>query len=144
MSKLALYFGVLRFGVRGHILRARDGRNTLHPQRRYPGFPWDIGELDGGLLRRARVPNVPDGRLWWTCVGELRKSAWHAFCWWDGSGSSVARGNSGFYVGGFAREDRDAALAFAYRTWPEIVERQLFDLVPSARQAARAAMVSTP
>ena len=128
MSRLALYFGHLSPDSRGHFLRCRNERNTLRPRTRYPGFPWDIGELDGGLLRSAKVRHV-EGPVLWTCAGIHRTDIWHAFCWWDDSGSALPRSNSGFYVRGFASAERDAAFALACDTWPEIVARQRSQLV---------------
>jgi hypothetical protein len=125
-GRLALYFG---YGSGGHFLRSHVGReSTLSPERDHPGFPWRVELLDTGLLKNGKVPDSPDGRVFWTGGG--RPEFWFAFYWWDRSGDKRAGSNSGFYVRGFEpkREQAPEAFAFACAEWPEIVARQKFPL----------------
>lgn len=122
--RLALYFG---FGDGGHFLRSHRGRHeTLDPEKDFPGFPWTISLLDGGLLKNRKASDHPDGRVHWTCGG--RPALWLAFFWWDRSGDKRGASNSGFYVRGFEHTDRAAAFDFACAEWPEVVCRQLHPL----------------
>jgi hypothetical protein len=136
-DNLALYFG---FGSGGHFLRGvpfpdQSRSTSLDPVRDIPGFPWDIGLLDGGLLNNRKVVDWPDGRVNWTCGG--RPDFWFAFFWWDRSGDTRGASNSGFYVRWpmetVTREnvEREAprALAFAADKWPDVIARQHFPLV---------------
>jgi hypothetical protein len=126
MTKLALYFG---YGAGGHFLRGNGRRDSLVPKRDYPGFPWTISHLDTGLLRNGKIPDKPDGRIFWTCVGsDVATDLWYAFYWWDRSGDSRPGSNSGFYVHGFSENEILAALSFACAAWPEIIARQAFPL----------------
>jgi hypothetical protein len=131
-EKLALYFGSMGDG---HFLHGIPGtRISLDGQRDQPGFPWEIGLLDTGLLTNREVPDQPDGRVHWTCGG--RTDFWFAFFWWDRSKDSRGNSNSGFYVrwpvGEVNRKtvDNEApkAFAFACECWPDVVRRQRFQL----------------
>ena len=123
MNKLALYFG---YGSGGHFLRGLRN-DSLDPQDDCPGFPWTIGLLDTGLLKNGKVPDEPDGRVFWTCgKGD---PLWFAFYWWDRSGDPRPACNSGFYVNGFALDERHAAFDFACAAWPAVVARQRHPLV---------------
>lgn len=133
-DKLALYFGCAN--ERGHWLQSPGLGKTFDPTRAIPGFPWSIGSLDGGLLKNAKIPDVVDGRVIWTCGG--RPDLWFAFVWWDRSGNSRPGSNSGFYVRGFGPDVAERAsislvardaFAFAKATYPKIVARQAFPLV---------------
>lgn len=121
-TKRALYFG---YGSGGHFLRGGP-RNTIDPQNDIPGFPWDIGLLDTGLLKNREVPDDPDGRVHWTGGGH---PFWFAFFWWDRSGDKRGQSNSGFYVEGFGPKESREAFAFACAQWPDVVARQLYPLV---------------
>lgn len=121
-TKLALYFG---YGRGGHFLR--DGGNVdsclYGDGKEYPGFPWDIGLLDTGLLKNRKVPDRPDGRVHWTAGGT---PLWLALAWWDRSGDKRSNSNSGFYVQGFSHLEVQAALDFAREQWPDVDRRQAF------------------
>lgn len=122
---MALYFG---YGRGGHFLRG-PGILTTDPQE-IGGFPWSADLLDTGLLINHGVPDVPDGRVHWTCGG--RPDLWHAFFWWDRSGDARGASNSGFYVQGFSDWSSDArrlALGYACSKWPDVVARQKYPLV---------------
>ena len=128
--KLALYFG---YGNGGHFLRGGP-RSTIDPQRDFPGFPWEIGLLDGGLLRNRQVRDDPDGRVHCTCGGS-GENFWFAFFWWDRSGDKRGASNSGFYVSGFPMPNSETvgsvaleAFAFACAQWPDVVARQVHPL----------------
>lgn len=131
--KRALYFGYLDgAGHFLHGLRSRYGE----PQKECPSFPWGLEHLDTGLLKNGKIPDTPDGRVHWTplmgaCTGPAGAETrlWHAFFWWDRSGDKRSNSNSGFYVEGFALEQRDEAFAFACAEWPEVVTRQHHPLV---------------
>lgn len=123
MSKLVLYFG---FGDGGHFLRSHTHRSSLDPKEDHPGIPWDIGLMDTGLLKNMKVPDQPNGRVYWVHGG--RPDFWHAFVWWDRSGDSRPGSNSGFYVCGFPIHYERGAFAFACAEWPEIIGRQLHAL----------------
>jgi hypothetical protein len=111
---LALHFGYRRGS--GHCLQDADGsRPTLRP-------PWSEGLMDTGLLQNGKVPDLPDGRVFWTCAG--RPDLWLAFFWWDRSGDRRPNSNSGFYVRGFSHRDRRAAFDYACAQFPEVAARQ--------------------
>lgn len=123
--RLALYFG---YGTGGHFLFNADRtHSTLTPKLDYPGFPWEIGHLDGGLLQNNGAPDEPDGRVYWTCG---RPDLWYAFYWWDRSGDKRPASNSGFYVRGFSlhKPQVQEAFDFACSVWPAVVQRQRFPL----------------
>jgi hypothetical protein len=121
--KQALYFGFIE--SHGHGLVGTDGWRTLQPDR-VPAFPWRGWLIDTGLLKNGKVPDQPDGRVFWTCGGD---PLWQAFVWWDRSGDSRGASNSGFYVQGFSHLEREAAFAFACAAFPQIVARQRRPLV---------------
>jgi hypothetical protein len=125
-GKRALYFGCI--GQLGHFLHgsAADPR-SLTPELDYPGFPWTIGDLDTGLLKRAGVADKPSGRVNWTCGGS--PVLWLAFYWWDRSLDTRGACNSGFYVSGFKIGEAVEAFAFACEEWPAVVARQAHPLV---------------
>jgi hypothetical protein len=120
-EKRALYFGCLR--EIGHYLHDElTKRSTGSPREHYPDFPWKIGHLDGRLLKNGKVPDKPDGRVWWTCGG--RPVLWFAFYWWDRSVDHRGASNSGFYVRGFEIGQVQEAFDYACKAWPQVVERQ--------------------
>ena len=97
----ALYFGCLDTSRGGHYLH-NDGsgyNKSSDPKKTYPDFPWEIGHLDGQLLKNGKVPDRPTGQVSWTCGG--KPNLWFAFYWWDRTGDSRPNSNSGFYVRGF-------------------------------------------
>lgn len=121
-DKRSFYFG---YGDGGHFLRGHTGMKTLDPQRDVPGFPWTIDLLDGGLLRNGKQQDHPDGQVHWTVGRDSDgETIWHAFYWWDRSGDARGASNSGFYVRGFAMDDKEAAFLFACVSWPDIIARQ--------------------
>lgn len=126
-NKRSLYFGQRSDG--GHFLQYSSSR-TLYQDRDSTGFPWSHKLLDAGLLKNGKVPDLPDGRVFWTCGGV---PLWLAFFWWDRSGDSRPGSNSGFYVQGFSPNQRQAALDFACSQWPIVVSRQRFPLVLTER-----------
>ncbi len=83
--------------------------------------------MDTGLLRNGKVPDVPDGRVFWTCGGN--KAFWYAFYWWDRSVDTRGACNSGFYVRGFGWPEAQSAFAYACAQFPHVVERQKYALV---------------
>ena len=94
----------------------------MDPERAVSGFPWNIGHLDAGLLINGRIPDIDDGRVFWTCGGT---PLWLAFYWWDRSGDKRANSNSGFYVLGFDVDSREAAFDYACSVFPGVVARQV-------------------
>lgn len=122
---LAFYFGCKNDA--GHFLWSPEtGLYITQPMRDVPGFPWDWGMLDAKLLMNRRVPDQPDGHVYWTAGGS---PTWLAFFWWDRSFDTRGASNSGFYVRGFSFLDRQLALDYACQQWPSIVARQQFPLV---------------
>lgn len=121
-TRVALHFGWRAPGG-GHYLSDAAGRT---PE---VGFPWSMALMDGGLLKNGTHADIPDGRVFWTCGGN---PLWHAFFWWDRSGDTRGASNSGFYVRGFAMDQRVAAFEFAKQAFPGIVARQNFPLVLQA------------
>lgn len=124
-TRVALHFGYQRFS--GHCLQGPDGESERLTRVLYPFCPWSDGLMDSGLLKNGQVPDTPDGRVFWTCGGAVE--FWLAFVWWDRSGDRRANSNSGFYVRGFQVDQRQAALDFAGRVFPKVIERQRFPLV---------------
>lgn len=119
--KIALYFGCIN--EPGHYLfGARGSKSTLRPQSDYPGFPWTIAHLDGGLLENGQEPDRETGRVRWTCGG--RPTLWFAFYWWDRSVDGRPASNSGFYVSGFEIGEQEQAFEYACKQWPKVVSRQ--------------------
>jgi len=122
-GELALYFGCR--DVAGHFLRSE--RETIYEPSSVPGFPWNEGHLDSGLLKNGKHPDVYDGKVFWTCGG--RPLLWLAFFWWDNSVDRRGGSNSGFYVRGFDVAGRQAALDYACTIFPKVVARQRQPLV---------------
>lgn len=60
----AIYFGCVRSG---HGLHRNDMRST-YPDK-IPGFPWTAGNLDTGLLKNGKHPDIVDGKVFWTLGG---------------------------------------------------------------------------
>jgi hypothetical protein len=119
-EKRALYFGCTSGG---HFLQSdKNERDSLDPKEDHPGFPWDHRLVDGGLLKNGKIPDTPNGKVYWTCGG--KPDLWHAFYWWDRSRDKRPGSNSGFYVRGFGRGEVEAAFAYACSVWPKIVDRQ--------------------
>ena len=83
--------------------------------------------MDGTLLKNGKVPDIPTGKVYWTCGG--RDAFWYAFYWWDRSVDKRGACNSGFYVRGFRNREPQAALDFACTQFPHVVERQPYPLV---------------
>jgi hypothetical protein len=124
-ERLALYFG---YGDGGHFLRRPDHwRDSLHPERDYPGFPWSLQLLDTGFLTNGKIRDRPDGHVFWTCGG--RPDFWFAFYWWDRSGDERGGSNSGLYVRGFEIDQTEAAFAYGCEQWPKVIARQIYPLV---------------
>lgn len=121
-TKRALYFGCRGANEPGHYLQ--EGSKTIY--RPPPGLPWTLSHLDSGLLTNGKHRDVEDGRVWWTCGGDL---LWLVFFWWDNSGDSRGGSNSAFCVQGFGCDDRQRALDYACSAYPEVIARQRCPLV---------------
>lgn len=132
IAKRALYFGCRDANEPGHYLQ--EGTKVLWvtpPEIDH----WDA-VMDGTLLKNGKHPDIPDGRVWWTCGG--RDDLWYVFVWWDRSGDRRPASNSGFYVRGFApavlspetaRGNSRPAFEYACSVYPEVVGRQRHPLV---------------
>lgn len=134
-NRRALYFGCRGPNEPGHYLQ--EGRKTIWDPPPECSF-WNLGLMDGGLLKNGKHPYVVDGQVWWTCGGRGRDALWYAFFWWDNTGDRRPESNSGFYVGGFApetltpetaRENAKLAFAYACESYPWIIARQRQPLV---------------
>lgn len=126
-AKRSLYFGCL--GGLGHYLNDGTGHRAISTGH-VPGLPWNIGHMDAQLLKNGKRPDVYDGRVFWTCGGrDLNADLWFAFYWWDRSVDKRGASNSGFYVHGFPWPEVEAAFAFAFERWPNVIERQRQPLV---------------
>lgn len=126
MAPRAFYFGCI--GQTGHYLHSpENGDRRLYDLP--PGIPWDIGLMDGGLLKNGKVPDVYNGDVHWTCGGRDKSAVWFAFIWWDNSVDGRGASNSGFYVEGFALGEAEQAFKFACEAWPAVVTRQRQPLV---------------
>lgn len=120
----------------GHFMYGLPGRRiTLQPDHDMAGFPWTGQLCDTGLLINTKVPDRPDGRVWWTLARTAIDVRWYAFYWWDRSGDKRPNSNAGFYVRMLdSREDEpfgpEATLAFEYAksVWPKVVARQKYAL----------------
>ena len=66
--KMALYFGCWRQA--GHFLHSTNGLGYLDPKHFAPDLPWDIGLMDTVLLKNGKIPDIPDGKVYWTCGGK--------------------------------------------------------------------------
>jgi len=120
-EKIVLYFGC-RDGI-GHYLQTESA--TIWGVPHGIGFPWNLGHLDGGLLKNGNHPDVYDGRVFWTCGGT---PLWLAFFWWDNSVDHRSGSNSGFYIRGFDVVGRQVALDYAGTVFPKVVARQRYPL----------------
>lgn len=118
---ISYYFG--RRTDSGHYLHINTWKSTLDPET--VGLPWPNKLMDTGLLKNGKIPDQPDGRVYWTCARGL----WTAFFWWDRTGDSRPGSNSGFYVQGFEHTERQSALDFAMLQWPDVVSRQAYPLI---------------
>ena len=121
---LALHYGY--DPGRGHCLQGPAGLAFRALDRVAAACPWKEGLMDGGLLSNGKRADVVDGRVFWTCGGA---PLWFAFFWWDRSGDRRSNSNSGFYVRGFAFEERQAAFDYARTMFPTVIARQRFQLV---------------
>lgn len=127
MNKRALYFGCEDPRYAGHGLHS-DGneQETIYPKSTYPGFPWNAGHLDGGLLTNGKVKDTPTGKVYWTHGGKT--DLWYAFYWWDRTGDSRPGSNSGLYVLGFDVRQEKEAFEYGCSKWPKIIGRQKHSL----------------
>jgi hypothetical protein len=123
LGRLALYFGC--WNSPGHYLHDTRG-HTLYTDRP-ADLPWDEYLMDATLLRNGMIPDVPDGRVFWTCGG--KGAFWYAFYWWDRSVDRRGACNSGFYVRGFGYPEAQEAFDWACTQYPRIVDRQRYSLV---------------
>lgn len=121
MMKEAFYFGKL--SDRGHHLYD-ENKNKVNIIDKI-NLPWSIYHLDTGLLELSKIPEVLDGRVYWTKKGS---PLWHAFFWWDRSGDLRSQSNSGFYVRGFYEYNQLSAFSYAMSKFPEITKRQFHTL----------------
>ena len=135
-NKRALYFGC--WDAPGHFLHGH-GRISGSFDTCWvgDGFPWTRDLLDTGFLVNREVPDIPDGRVHWTCGG---KPLWLAFVWWDRSVDTRGACNSGFYVLGFDHLHPQVALDYAGSVFPHVVARQKFPLVLDHLPVQRAAI----
>lgn len=128
-DKLVYYFGYVP--GHGHGLRApgQERRSFRDQELKDVGFPWDQNWIDGSLLKNGKVPDQPDGRVFWTGGG--KPNFWFAFYWWDRSGDKRGASNTGLYVRGFEpkREQAPEAFKYACEVWPDVVKRQHHPLV---------------
>lgn len=122
--KRAFYFGYV--DGYGHGLCDESGRI---PRRLTIQVPWTIGNMDTGLLRNGKHPDIYDGKVFWTVGGHPGLPLWFAFVWWDRSGDTRPNSNSGFYVHGFEFAERERAFHFASHRFPAVVARQKHTLV---------------
>lgn len=124
LGKMALYFGC--WEQAGHYLHDVHGTNIWR-KNKPADLPWGDELMDTGLLKNGKVPDVPDGRVHWTCGGD--KAFWYAFYWWDRSVDTRGACNSGFYVRGFGWPEAQAAFDYACSRFPFVVKRQKYHLV---------------
>lgn len=112
VEKLAIYFGFVP--NYGHGLRVQGDMYSYVRDEKLKalGFPWNQNWIDTSLLKNSKVPDQPDGRVFWTGGG--KPNFWFAFYWWDRSGDKRGASNSGFYVRGFEGKREEAAPAFEY------------------------------
>jgi len=121
LGRMALYFGC--WNSAGHFLNDVHGRTVHHKPA---DLPWDDGLMDTGLLKNGRIPDQPNGKVYWTGGG---KAFWYAFYWWDRSVDTRGACNSGFYVRGFGWPESEEAFAYACEQFPHVVKRQKYPLV---------------
>ncbi len=124
LGKMALYFGCWRDA--GHFLHSTNGSGRLNPEHFASDIPWDIGLMDSGLLKNGKIPDIPNGKVYWTCGG--KDAFWYAFYWWDRSVDKRGACNSGFYVRGFGYPEPQEAFDWACTQFPHVVARQKFPL----------------
>ena len=122
-GKEALYFGC--WDRAGHYLHDIHGRHIRRVEEY--NLPWPDYVMDTQLLKNGKVPDIPDGRVFWTCGGA--KSFWYAFYWWDRSVDTRGACNSGFYVRGFAHDEPQAAFDYACSQFEFVVKRQKYPLI---------------
>lgn len=123
----ALYFGAWSSEQLGHYLHRPNGITVS--TRDLPGFPWNEGLMDTGLLKNGEHKDIVDGKVFWTCGGRDINCLWHAFFWWDRSGDRRGNSNSGFYTYGFpGRGGEVDAFAFACGVFAGVVKRQRMPL----------------
>jgi hypothetical protein len=122
-GKGALYFGC--WDGAGHFLHDIHGRHIRHVEEY--NLPWPDYVMDTQLLKNGKVPDIPDGRVVWTCGGAT--VFWYAFYWWDRSVDTRGACNSGFYVCGFGPREPKAAFDYACSQFEFVVERQKYPLV---------------
>jgi hypothetical protein len=84
--------------------------------------------MDAGLLENGKIPDVYDGRVFWTMAKDLKadreNAAWFAFYWWDRSVDTRGASNSGLYVRGFDRGRHVDAFQYGCDVWHIVVNRQ--------------------
>lgn len=122
LGKMALHFGC--WNQAGHYLHSPRGYSLYRD--RPSDLPWNDGLMDGGLLNNGKIPDVPTGKVYWTCGG---LSFWYAFYWWDRSVDKRGASNSGFYVRGFGYPEAQEAFDWACVQFPHVVKRQQYPLV---------------
>lgn len=130
LGKKALYFGAWSPRRLGHFLYEPNGMTARRED--YPDLYWSDALMDGGLLTNGRVPDKPDGRVFYTVGGA--EALWYAFYWWDRSGDSRGNSNSGFYVRGFGWPAYSFAFDYACTQFPSIVARQPYPLVVQLKE----------
>lgn len=123
-DKMALYFGCWERA--GHYLHDSHGGHVWGSNLP-DDLPWGDELMDTGLLNNGKVPDVPNGLVYWTCGGA--KDFWYAFYWWDRSVDTRGACNSGFYVRGFDRQEAQAAFDYACDQFSFVVTRQKYPLV---------------
>lgn len=132
LGKVALYFGCWERA--GHFLHDVNGHHVWG-DREPDDLPWDDRLMDGGLLKNGKVPDNPDGRVYWTCGGD--KALWYAFYWWDRSVDTRGACNSGFYVRGFGWPEVEKAFDYACAQFPSVVKRQKYPLILQNKEATK-------
>jgi hypothetical protein len=125
LGKMTLFFGCWRSA--GHFLHDTSGLHMYPSRSSFPhDLPWDEFIMDTGLLKNSKIPDLPDGKVYWTCGG--KDALWYAFYWWDRSVDKRGACNSGFYVRGFGYPEAQEAFDYACTQFPHVVERQKFPL----------------
>ena len=125
LGRLALYFGC--WDQPGHYLHDSRGRRLYSGNKLLSDFPWDERIMDTGFLKNAKIPDKPNGKVYWTCGGA--DSFWYAFFWWDRSVDTRGACNSSFYVRGFGYPEADRAFEYACSQFQRVVIRQKFPLI---------------
>lgn len=123
LGKLALYFGC--WTTAGHFLHDPHGKHLYSD--RPADLPWAEDLMDTTLLKNGKIPDKPDGRVWWTAGGA--QAFWYAFYWWDRSIDSRGACNSGLYVRGFGWPEERIAFEYGCEQYPHVIARQKFPLV---------------